>query len=98
MSKAASTPDTDGKIPPRSMKDLEPRGRGADTDREEQERKAFEREKFRRRRNRTEVMSLRVKPEIRKLIMSMAEGQQCDMVDIVERAIVELDRSMRGDR
>jgi hypothetical protein len=98
MSKAVSTPDTDGKLPPRSMRDLESRGRGADTDREEQERKAFEREKFRRRKNRTEVMSLRVKPEIRKLIMSMAEARDCDMVDIVERAVIELDRSMRGDR
>ncbi len=84
-----------------SMKSLGPQARkDADVEREEAERKGVNigDARKRRRKGRTEPLSLRVHPHIKKALIDMADAEDCDLVVIVEDAIERRHKAMRGQR
>ncbi len=83
-----------------SIRDLDPMSRrDADLERASAEQNATAVPKRHRRKiGRTEVMSLRTFPEIKRLIIAMADVEQKSLVEIVEDAIRLRDRALRGER
>ena len=82
-----------------SLRDLQPQSRkDADTEREAAERLGVVKLDGRKRRKlgRTEPISVRTFPEIKNLINAMAEAEGKSYVEIIEKAIRELDKAMKG--
>lgn len=80
------------------LKDLAKRDAAGIRERAEAEGLARRDGRKRRRKNRTDLISYRVKPETRAAIERLAEAEDCSYVEIVERAIELLDRTLTGKK
>jgi hypothetical protein len=84
------------------MRGFKPQSRqeaDADKRREADEEAAFGvSRRHRRRRGRTESISVRTFPEIKRMLNAMADAEGKDLVEIVEDAIKMRDQSLKGNR
>jgi hypothetical protein len=84
------------------MRGLEPQSRrdaDADKHREEVEQKAFGvPRRHRRKVGRTEVISIRTFPDVKRMIIAMADAEEKSLVEIIEDAIRTRNQRLRGNR
>jgi hypothetical protein len=91
---------SDAKLPPFDANALRPKSRreaDADKRREQAEQEGLQRNRrWRRTNGRTEVISLRTSPEIKDMIVRMADAEQRNLVEIIEDAIRTRYQAMKG--
>jgi SRSO17 transposase len=54
--------------------------------------------RYKARKERTVLISYRIKPEVHQKIIRMADAEGVPMVEIIERGVLMLDRMMRGEK
>jgi hypothetical protein len=81
------------------LKQLEPSSRrDADMQRQDAEQRAMGIPDARRRRKkgRTEPISIRTHPHIKRMLIAMADAEQCSITEIFEDAVTQRDAAMKG--
>lgn len=68
--------------------------------REQAEAEAFQSRdrRYKLRKERTALISFRIKPEIRAMLEKMADAEGTSMIDIVEKAVLLLNKVMKGEK